>query len=89
LLDFMERQCPDWRVQRELLELVEALRGAAGAGHGSGSFGSVRYRNNVITILCGTVRIGRWRAGGKTVRGVSWIVRRRSRARIAAVKGVT
>jgi hypothetical protein len=31
LLDFMERQCLDWRVQRELLEFVEALRGAAGA----------------------------------------------------------
>jgi hypothetical protein len=31
LLDFMDRQSLDWRVQRELLGLVEALHGTAGA----------------------------------------------------------
>jgi HEAT repeat protein len=30
LLDFMQ-QCPDWRVQRELLGLVDSLHGTAGA----------------------------------------------------------
>jgi len=49
---------------------------------------NVQLRNNVITVRDGTVRIGRRHAAGKTVRGDSWIVRRRSRARIAAVRGV-
>jgi HEAT repeat protein len=31
LTDFMERQDPDWRLQRELSGLVEALHGTAGA----------------------------------------------------------
>jgi hypothetical protein len=30
LTDFMERQDPDWRVQRELLGLVDSLHGTAG-----------------------------------------------------------